>query len=78
MPHTDGILPRNRCELIMPRQRREKDDTEYTPEEAERRFHEAIRRAVTTPHKPLKEFIGTTDRARSMARQKARRRSRVK
>jgi hypothetical protein len=48
----------------------EKRSDEYSDEEAERRFHEAIRRAVTTPHKPQEDFVGKTPRARAMARKR--------
>jgi hypothetical protein len=31
------------------------DDGDYSPEEAKRRFEAALRAALTTPHKPLKD-----------------------
>jgi hypothetical protein len=33
----------------------EPDDGDYSPEEAERRFEAALRAALTTPPKPLKD-----------------------
>jgi hypothetical protein len=46
----------------------EKD--QYSDEEIARRRDDAIRRALNTPHKPLKEFVGKSDRA--IAQQKSR------
>lgn len=43
---------------------------EYPPEEAERRTEELIRRAFALPHKPLKQIVGTTPRAKAMARRR--------
>jgi hypothetical protein len=71
------------CRIESSRVKRERDsraivaamakakDDEYTPEEAERRALEAIRRSFTMPHKPLKEFVGKTPRAKAMAKRKA-------
>ena len=36
----------------------QKDDDQYSDEEAERRAREAIRRSFETPHRPQKEMIG--------------------
>lgn len=44
---------------------------EYSAEETERRAHDAIRRSFQMPHKPHKELVGKTPRARSMAQRKA-------
>jgi hypothetical protein len=44
---------------------------EYTPEEAARRTDELVRRAFALPHNPLKQVVGTTPRAKAMARRKA-------
>jgi hypothetical protein len=41
-----------------------------TEKEIARRRDAAIRRALNTPHKPLKEFVGKSDRA--IAQQKSR------
>ncbi len=48
---------------------KEPDET-YSAKEAERRALEAIRRSFTMPHKPLKDFVGTTPRAKAMARKR--------
>lgn len=53
-----------------------KQPDEYSPEEAERRTEDLIRRAFALPHKPLKQVVGTTPRAKAMRkfkRAKARR-----
>ena len=47
-------------------------DEEFTQQEIEKRRDNAIRRAMNTPPKPLKEFVGKTERAQ------AQRESRVK
>lgn len=47
-----------------------KESEQYNDEEAERRFVAALRRGLNTPHKPLKEFVGTTPRAKMMARRR--------
>ena len=39
-------------------------DDQYSPEETQRRMENAIRRALNTPHKPNKDFVGKTERAR--------------
>jgi hypothetical protein len=44
---------------------------EYSDEEAKRRAEEAIRRSFSLPHKPRKQYVGTTPRAKAMARRKA-------
>ncbi len=48
-----------------------KNEDHYSPEEAARRMDELVRRAFALPHKPRKQFEGTTPRAKSMARAKA-------
>jgi hypothetical protein len=40
-----------------------KSDIRYTDEEIARRRDDAIRRALNTPPKPLKEFVGKSKRA---------------
>ena len=47
-----------------------KEPEQYSEEEAERRFRDAIKRAVTTPHKPQSDLVGKTDRAKSRKRLK--------
>jgi len=49
---------------------KDKERDEYTPEETARRMEATIRRAFQMPHKPMKQFVGTTDRAKAMARRK--------
>jgi hypothetical protein len=44
---------------------------EYSDEEADRRAREAIKRSFAMPHKPHKALVGTTPRAKTLARQKA-------
>ncbi|MGD0762666.1 MAG: hypothetical protein ABR929_05645 [Roseiarcus sp.] len=51
---------------------KENSDPDFTDEEIARRRDDAIRRAMNTPPKPLKEFVGKTERAQ------AQRESRVK
>jgi hypothetical protein len=46
-------------------QRQDRDDEQYSDEEAERRATEALRRSLTTPHKPQKEMVGKVGRAQS-------------
>lgn len=46
-------------------------NSDYSPEEAARRMDELVRRAFALPHKPLKQFVGTTARAKTLARRKA-------
>jgi hypothetical protein len=46
------------------------DNEEYSDEEAERRFHALVRRAMQTSPKPLKDVVGTTPRAKAMARRR--------
>ncbi|MDE2165737.1 MAG: hypothetical protein KGJ66_05305 [Alphaproteobacteria bacterium] len=53
----------------------EKARDEYSPAEADRRFKEAIRRALTTPHKPREAFEGKTPRAKMLKRAKSSRKS---
>ncbi|HXP30176.1 MAG TPA: hypothetical protein VN832_03735 [Stellaceae bacterium] len=45
---------------------------EYSDEEAEGRFKEAIRRAVTTPHKPQREMAGKTPTPQGAAQRRRR------
>jgi hypothetical protein len=50
-----------------------KEPEEYSDEEAERRTVELIKRArftETVKHKSLKDFVGTTPRAKAMARRR--------
>jgi len=44
---------------------------EFTDKEIARRRDDAIRRAMSTPHKPLKERIGGTERAKSQRESRA-------
>jgi len=46
-------------------------DTSYSDEEIVRRRDAAIRRALNTPHKPTKELVGKTDRAKAQRETKA-------
>jgi hypothetical protein len=46
-------------------------ETEYSEEEAAKRAEEAIRRSFSMPHKPNKELVGSTPRAKATARRKA-------
>ena len=48
-----------------------KRSDDYSDDEAAKRAEEAIRRSFTLPHKPRKSVVGTTPRAKSMARAKA-------
>ncbi len=43
-------------------------DEQYSHEETERRAREAIRRSFEMPHKPHKELVGKTPRARNRKR----------
>jgi anti-sigma factor RsiW len=45
---------------------------EYSDEEAEQRFHALVRRAMQTPPKQLKDVVGTTPRAKMLARHRRR------
>jgi hypothetical protein len=54
----------------MPKPRND-TDPEYSPEETERRAREAIRRSFEMPHKPQKELVGKTPRARAARKRKA-------
>jgi hypothetical protein len=51
----------------VPRQAANLPKQEFSDEEAARRALEAIRRSFTMPHKPLKDFVGSTPRAKAMA-----------
>lgn len=46
-------------------------DEEYSEEEAERRTRDAIRRSFEMPHKPQKELVGKTERARRKPRRQS-------
>ena len=37
---------------------KKRSDDQYTPEETDRRMREGLRRALTTPPKPLKDYVG--------------------
>jgi hypothetical protein len=50
--------------------KQESDDDQYSDEEAERRATEALRRSLTTPHKPQKELVGKTERAKRAKRKR--------
>ncbi len=45
--------------------RKGKSDDQYTEEETARRRDDAIRRALNTPPRPLKEFVGKSKRAKA-------------
>jgi hypothetical protein len=45
-----------------------KENDQYSDEEAEKRATEALRCALTTPYKPQKALVGKTPRARAMKR----------
>jgi len=47
-----------------------KEAEQYSDEEAERRYRDALRRGLNTPYKPMKDFVGTTPRAKAMARRR--------
>lgn len=51
--------------------RHAKDDELYSDEEAAQRALEAVRRSFALPYKPQKALVGTTPRAKAMARRKA-------
>jgi hypothetical protein len=51
---------------------------EFHPEEIARRRDDAIQRALNTPHKPTKELIGKTERAKAQRETKALRAHRPK
>jgi hypothetical protein len=55
----------------MARPRHAKGDEEYSDDEAAQRALEAARRSFTLPYKPMKALVGTTPRARAMAKRKA-------
>jgi hypothetical protein len=48
-----------------------KSDDQYTDEEAAQRAFAAIQRSFTLPYKPMKALVGTTPRAKAMAKRKA-------
>jgi hypothetical protein len=50
----------------MPSQKRAHIDGEYSDEEAERRTTDALRHALTTPHKPQRELVRKKRRVLSM------------
>jgi hypothetical protein len=43
-------------------------DESYSDEETERRATDALRRALTTPYKPQKAYVGKTKRAKAAKR----------
>ena len=43
----------------------DRQDEQYSDEEADRRATEALRRSLTTPHKPQKEMVGRVGRAQA-------------
>jgi hypothetical protein len=47
---------------------KQNETDEYSPEEAERRAKEVIRRSFQMPYKPRKELVGKTPRARARKR----------
>jgi len=47
-----------------------KEAEQYSDKEAERRYLAALRRGLNAPYKSLKEFVGTTPRAKAMARRR--------
>lgn len=47
-----------------------KEPEQYSDEEAERRFHALVRRAMQTPPKQLRDIVGTTPRAKMLARRR--------
>ena len=49
------------------------DPNELSPEEIAKRRDDAIRRALNTPHKPTKDLIGKTERAKAQRAARARR-----
>jgi hypothetical protein len=55
-----------------------RENDEFTDEEIARRRDDAIRRALNTPPKPLKEFVGKTERAQSQRESRAIRARRAK
>jgi hypothetical protein len=48
-----------------------KAEEQLTDEEVARRAEEAIRRSFAMPHKPHKALVGTTPRAKELAKRKA-------
>jgi hypothetical protein len=54
------------------------DDEEYTEEEIARRRDDAIRRALKTPPKTLKEFVGKSERALAHKESRVRKAARPK
>ena len=50
----------------------DKSDDHYNPEETARRRDEAIQRALSTPPKPLKEFVGKSVRPPATKRRQKR------
>jgi hypothetical protein len=47
-----------------------KEPEQFTDDEAERRYLDALRRGLNTPPKSLKDYVGTTERAKAMARRR--------
>jgi len=50
-----------------------KNSDEFSAEEIVRRRDAAIKRALSTPHRPTKELIGKTERAKAQREARARR-----
>jgi hypothetical protein len=44
---------------------------EYTDKEATKRMEDALRRALTTPHKPNQAFVGKAKKAKKPNRRRA-------
>jgi hypothetical protein len=55
-----------------------KEPSEFSDEEITRRRDDAIRRALITPPKPLKEYVGKSERAVEMKESRARKAARSK
>jgi hypothetical protein len=43
---------------------------EFTDAEADQRMLDLVRRSLATPHKPQKDFVGKTPRAKELARRR--------
>lgn len=54
---------------------KKRTEQQYSEEEADRYFKEAIHRALTTPHKQREAFEGKTSRAKMLKRAKRSRKS---
>jgi hypothetical protein len=71
-----GRLAPQQTTEVMQRMKQPKAEDQYSDEEASRRMLDAVRRSFTLPYKPRKALVGTTPRAKAMARQKAAKASR--